>query len=132
MIGRGSYGRPWFVRQVADWLRGRRRLPDPPLSAQLGIVLGHCDDMPTHYGTELGARIARTPQPGDSVWPPAITRASYKHQQHSPGVTEMVEMPGRGHALTIDSRWHEVADAALAFVQRFTSPQPARTEPAGS
>ena len=59
MIGRGSYGRPWFVRQVADWLKGRRRLPDPPLSAQLWIVLGHYDDMLTHYGTEVGARIAR-------------------------------------------------------------------------
>jgi tRNA-dihydrouridine synthase B len=59
MIGRGSYGRPWFVRQVADWLRGRCRLPDPPLSTQLGIVLGHYDDMLTHYGTEVGSRIAR-------------------------------------------------------------------------
>jgi tRNA-dihydrouridine synthase B len=59
MIGRGSYGRPWFVRQVADWLRGRRRLPDPPLCTQLGIVLGHYDDMLTHYGTEAGSRIAR-------------------------------------------------------------------------
>jgi len=59
MIGRGAYGRPWFVRQVADWLRGRRRLPDPPLSAQLRIVLGHYEDMLTHYGTEVGTRIAR-------------------------------------------------------------------------
>jgi tRNA-dihydrouridine synthase B len=59
MIGRGAYGRPWFVRQVADWLRGRRRLSDPPLSAQLRIVLGHYEDMLTHYGTEVGARIAR-------------------------------------------------------------------------
>ena len=59
MIGRGSYGRPWFVRQVADWLRGHRRLPDPPLSAQLRIVLGHYEDMLTHYGTEVGSRIAR-------------------------------------------------------------------------
>ena len=47
-------------------------------------------------------------------------------------MTEMVEMPGRGHALTIDNRWREVADTALAFVQRFTSPQPAKTGPAGS
>ena len=31
-------------------------------------------------------------------------------------------MPGRGHALTIDSGWREVADTALAFVQRFTQP----------
>ena len=67
----------------------------------------------------------------DHTAPPAITRASYKHQQHNPGVTEMAEMPGRGHALIIDSGWREVADTALAFVQRFTSPQPAMTGPAG-
>jgi hypothetical protein len=40
-------------------------------------------------------------------------------------VTEIVEIPGRGHALTIDSGWREVADTALAFVQRFAPPQPA-------
>jgi pimeloyl-ACP methyl ester carboxylesterase len=68
----------------------------------------------------------------DHTAPPAITRASYKHQQRNPGVTEMAEMPGRGHALTIDNRWREVADTALAFVQRFTGPRPAQTGPAGS
>jgi non-heme chloroperoxidase len=67
----------------------------------------------------------------DHTEPPAITRASYKHQLRNPGVTEMAEMPGRGHALIIDSRWHQVADTALAFVQRFTSPQPAKPGPAG-
>jgi non-heme chloroperoxidase len=56
----------------------------------------------------------------DHTVPPAIANASYKHQAHNEGVTEIVEMPGRGHALTIDSGWREVADAALAFVQRFT------------
>ncbi len=61
----------------------------------------------------------------DHTAPPAITRASYQHQQRNADVTEMVEMPGRGHALTIDSRWREVAETALAFVQRFTSPRPA-------
>jgi hypothetical protein len=40
-------------------------------------------------------------------------------------VTEIVEMPGRGHALTIDSGWREVADTALAFVRRFALPKPA-------
>ena len=59
MIGRGCYGRPWFVRQVAEWLRSRRRLADPPLGAQLGIVLGHYEEMLTHYGAEVGSRIAR-------------------------------------------------------------------------
>jgi len=59
MIGRGCYGRPWLVRQVIEWLKARRRLPDPPLDTQLDIVLGHYEEMLVHYGTEVGARIAR-------------------------------------------------------------------------
>ncbi len=59
MIGRGAYGRPWFVRQVIGWLRGRRHIPDPPLAAQRDIVLAHYEDMLIHYGTDVGARIAR-------------------------------------------------------------------------
>lgn len=59
MIGRGCYGRPWFVRQVAEWLRTRRRMADPALGAQLGIVLGHYEDILTHYGADVGSRIAR-------------------------------------------------------------------------
>ena len=60
----------------------------------------------------------------DHTVPWAITDASYKHQKRNKNVTEIVEMPGRGHALTIDSGWREVADTALAFVQRFALPQP--------
>jgi non-heme chloroperoxidase len=59
----------------------------------------------------------------DHQVPWAISSSSYKHQKHNPGVTEIVEIPGRGHSLTIDSGWREVADIALAFVQRFTSAQ---------
>jgi len=59
MIGRGCYGRPWFLRQVIEWLKTRRRLPDPPLAAQMNIVLGHYEEMLLHYGAEVGARIAR-------------------------------------------------------------------------
>ena len=59
MIGRGCYGRPWLVCQVIEWLKARRRLPDPPLDTQLDIVLGHYEEMLVHYGTEVGARIAR-------------------------------------------------------------------------
>jgi non-heme chloroperoxidase len=55
----------------------------------------------------------------DHTVPWAIANASYKRQQHNPGVTEIVEIPNRGHALTIDSGWREVADTALAFVKRF-------------
>jgi tRNA-dihydrouridine synthase B len=59
MIGRGCYGRPWFVQQVIEWLKRRRRVPDPPVRVQLEIVLGHHEEMLIHYGTELGSRIAR-------------------------------------------------------------------------
>ncbi|MDX6647495.1 MAG: hypothetical protein QOK40_3222 [Miltoncostaeaceae bacterium] len=55
----------------------------------------------------------------DHTVPWAIANASYKRQQRNDGVTEIVEMPNRGHALTIDSGWREVADTALAFVKRF-------------
>jgi non-heme chloroperoxidase len=58
----------------------------------------------------------------DHTVPWAIANSSYKHQSHNEGVTEIVEIPGRGHALTIDSGWREVADTALTFVQRFTQP----------
>ena len=58
----------------------------------------------------------------DHTVPWAIANASYKQQAHNTGITEIVEMKGRGHALTIDSGWREVADTALAFVQRFTQP----------
>jgi non-heme chloroperoxidase len=55
----------------------------------------------------------------DHTVPWAIANASYKKQKRNDGVTEIVEMPNRGHALTIDSGWREVADTALAFVRRF-------------
>jgi non-heme chloroperoxidase len=56
----------------------------------------------------------------DHTVPWAIANASYKQQQDNQGVTEIVQIPGRGHALTIDSGWREVADKAHAFVKRFT------------
>jgi non-heme chloroperoxidase len=55
----------------------------------------------------------------DNTVPWAIANASYKKQKRNEGVTEIVELPGRGHALTIDSGWREVADTALSFVKRF-------------
>jgi pimeloyl-ACP methyl ester carboxylesterase len=55
----------------------------------------------------------------DHTVPPAIAKASFKRQRKNEGVTEFVSFPGRGHALVIDSGWRDVADAALAFVQRF-------------
>jgi pimeloyl-ACP methyl ester carboxylesterase len=55
----------------------------------------------------------------DNTVPWAIANASYEREQRNVGVTEIVEIPNRGHALTIDSGWREVAATALAFIQRF-------------
>jgi len=55
----------------------------------------------------------------DNTVPWAIANASYKQQKDNPGVTEIVELPNRGHALTIDSGWREVCDTALNFIRRF-------------
>jgi pimeloyl-ACP methyl ester carboxylesterase len=55
----------------------------------------------------------------DHTVPWAIANASYKKQKRNAGVTEIVKIPNRGHALTIDSGWREVADTALGFVKRF-------------
>ncbi len=55
----------------------------------------------------------------DHTVPRAISNAAYKKQRRNDNVTEFVEVPERGHALTIDNGWREVADRALGFVQRF-------------
>ena len=55
----------------------------------------------------------------DNTVPWAVANASYKKQKRNEGVTEIVEMPGRGHSLTIDHGWREVADTARGFVERF-------------
>ena len=54
----------------------------------------------------------------DHTVPWAIANASYKKQKKNKGVTEIVKMKNRGHALTIDAGWREVAETALAFVKR--------------
>ena len=83
MIGRGCYGRPWFVHQVIEWLSSRRRVPDPPLDAQLMMVERHYEEMLSHYGTEVGVRIARKHVgwyskglPGSAEFRAAVNQAS--------------------------------------------------------
>jgi pimeloyl-ACP methyl ester carboxylesterase len=54
----------------------------------------------------------------DHTAPLVIAEASYKRQRRNPGVTEIVKLEGRGHALTIDHGWEDVAETALAFLTR--------------
>lgn len=59
MIGRGSYGRPWFLSQVGDYLRGETPRAAPTLEAERDILLAHYDEMLVHYGMDTGIRFAR-------------------------------------------------------------------------
>ncbi|NUQ87345.1 MAG: alpha/beta hydrolase [Glycomyces artemisiae] len=57
----------------------------------------------------------------DNTVPRAITEAEFKRQQHNPGITEFTEIPGRGHSLTIDHGWSDVAVISFNFIRRFTA-----------
>jgi tRNA-dihydrouridine synthase B len=59
MIGRGSYGKPWFVGQVMSDLGGGSHKPDPTLDEQLDTMLQQYDEMLALYGTQTGVNLAR-------------------------------------------------------------------------
>lgn len=59
MIGRGAYGRPWMLGQVMHWLRTGESLADPTLSEQYDVLIEHYEAMLSHYGRDVGTRIAR-------------------------------------------------------------------------
>ncbi|GHF28246.1 putative tRNA-dihydrouridine synthase [Kordiimonas sediminis] len=59
MIGRGTYGRPWFPAQVIEYLRSGERIADPSLEVQLETILDHYEDMLHHYGVDTAVRMAR-------------------------------------------------------------------------
>ena len=59
LVGRGTYGRPWFLNQISHYLKTGERLADPTVEAQMEIVLEHFDAIVTHYGAQPGVKIAR-------------------------------------------------------------------------
>jgi tRNA-dihydrouridine synthase B len=59
MVGRGTYGKPWFINQVTHFLKTGERLGDPALAVQLETLLSHYEDMLVHYGEASGVCIAR-------------------------------------------------------------------------
>lgn len=59
MIGRGAYGKPWFINQVGHFLKTNEKLDPPPINEQYAILEQHVEDMLTHYGNETGVKIAR-------------------------------------------------------------------------
>ena len=59
MIGRGAYGRPWFLAQVMHWLRTGEQQPDPDVDSLFAVVLEHYDAMLELYGKVTGVNMAR-------------------------------------------------------------------------
>jgi tRNA-dihydrouridine synthase B len=59
MIGRGAYGKPWFVAQVMGDLCGGGHRPDPSLDEQLETMLAQYDEMLGLYGTQTGVNLSR-------------------------------------------------------------------------
>lgn len=59
LIGRGTYGRPWFPGQVQHYLSTGNVLADPDLETQRDTVLEHYRDILSHYGVQAGVKIAR-------------------------------------------------------------------------
>lgn len=59
MVGRGTYGRPWFINQIGHYLKYKTILPDPSAKEQHGIIIEHLDAILTHYGEATGIKIAR-------------------------------------------------------------------------
>jgi pimeloyl-ACP methyl ester carboxylesterase len=54
----------------------------------------------------------------DHTVPEAITKSTLKQYRHSEAVTDLVEFADRGHSLTIDSGWPEVAEACLGWLTK--------------
>lgn len=59
LVGRGTYGRPWFPNQIAHFLETGERLPDPSLIQQFNLLTEHYEGMLEHYGEYTGVRMAR-------------------------------------------------------------------------
>jgi tRNA-dihydrouridine synthase B len=59
MVGRGAYGRPWFINQVGHYLKTGERLKDPALADQHQVILEHLEEILSHYGESTGVKIAR-------------------------------------------------------------------------
>jgi tRNA-dihydrouridine synthase B len=59
MIGRGCYGRPWFISQVVHYMKTGQKKEPPSLQQQLDFVLEHFDSTLLHYGQDTGVRMMR-------------------------------------------------------------------------
>lgn len=93
MVGRGAYGRPWFLRQIIEFLNTGVRLPDPSMQEQFATIKAHYADMVSHYGEHIGVRVARKHIGWYSKGLPrsAEFRAAVNAVSSAAGVQELIE-----------------------------------------
>ena len=59
MIGRGAYGRPWFLKNIQDYLKDGEVRSAPSLDVQKELLLEHFADIISHHGEQVGIKMAR-------------------------------------------------------------------------
>jgi nifR3 family TIM-barrel protein len=59
MIGRGCYGRPWFIAQVVHFLRTGHHIAEPTLAQQKDVLTTHYRSILDYFGSHAGVRLAR-------------------------------------------------------------------------
>ncbi|MCU1425083.1 MAG: alpha/beta hydrolase [Microbacteriaceae bacterium] len=139
VVGEAVTGRsvaPSFERFVAEWANA---VPENEASELFHTFIVPASGVPllqavtANVNPFSGARVdTRNHERGpllliagteDVIATPAVQNAIFALQGANPSLTELVEIPGRGHSLTIDHGWRGVAEIALAFVrERATRP----------
>ena len=103
----------------SDDLYDRWAIPSPGRPLFEAAVANFAPGSPAKVDTRSASRgpLLLTAGGRDHTVPRAITTQTRKLYRSSPAVTEVIEFPDRGHSLTIDGRWHEVADAVLEWLR---------------
>ena len=59
MVGRGAYGRPWFLKNLQEFLKDGQKRQAPEISVQKELLLKHFEDIIRHHGELVGIKMAR-------------------------------------------------------------------------
>ena len=103
----------------SDQLHERWTIPSPGKPLFEAAVANFAPRSPAKINTEPGSRgpLLLTAGGQDHAVPPAIVKSTQRLYKHSSATTELREFPDRGHSLTVDSGWQEVAEAVLSWLR---------------
>lgn len=103
----------------SDALYGRWTIPAPgkPLFEAAAANFNPHSAAKVDTGNALRGPLLLMTGGKDHTVPEAVTRATLKQYRHSDAVTDITDFPGKGHSLTIDAGWREVADYALNWLR---------------